>query len=405
MVMNMERFERQDIVKKLRSQIEKNNHIIGVAAGSGLTAKYSEEGGADFILALSSGFFRQKGLSSLAAYLPFSNSNNIVMEFGVIELMPICKNTPIIFGLLASDPTINITEYMKVIKEKGFSGIINYPTIGLIDGKYRQALEEEGISYKQEVEAIQIGNKMGMFTIAFVFDKNQALQMLDAGADIICIHLGLTIGGRLGGKKVQSLQLAKKLVVEIFDEVSNKKPNLIKMVYGGPLNKPVDVQFIYDNTNIDGYIGGSAFERIPAEKMILEVTRSFKGTDNIKYEELMKKIIGTMSTSEDYIDFIKNYVNLHYRDEISLNEISDMLHLSRSYLSTLFKKEMGISFTDYLIDFRLNRALEILQNKNLPLITVAEMVGYPSYSQFSKIFKKRKGMSPREFLKSNKTTI
>lgn len=388
----------------LKKQIKTNRHIIGVAAGSGLTAKYAEEGGADFILALSSGYFRQKGLSSLAAYLPFSNSNDIVMDFGM-ELYLRTKEIPVIFGLFASDPSIDLMRYIKLIKEKGFAGINNYPTIGLIDGKYRQALEADDFSFRQEVEAIRIAHEMDLFTVAFVFDKSQALQMVEAGADVICVHLGLTTGGRLGAKHIRSLQSAKKLVSDIFAEVTKMNAQTIKMVYGGPVNKPVDVQFIYDGTNIDGYIGGSVFERIPAERMVLEVTQSFKNTNDIMYDELIQKIMGGIRSTNDYIDFIKEYVSLHFQDEVSLQEIAEILHLSRSYLSTLFKAEMGVSFTDYVIDFRLNRAIEILQEKPfLPLTTVAEMVGYPNYAQFSKIFKKRKGESPREFMKSNLKT-
>ncbi len=399
--MNVQYFEKEQIIKQLKKQIKINKHIIGVAAGSGLTAKYAEEGGADFILALSSGFFRQKGLSSLAAYLPFSNSNSTVMELGLKELLPRANKIPVVFGFMASDPSNDLETFIQKIKENGFAGINNYPTIGLIDGKYREALEEQGISYKQEVESICIANKLGLFTVAFVFDKKQAIQMIDAGADVICLHLGLTTGGKLGSKQIQSLQSVRKLTHDIFEVVTEKNPNVIKMVYGGPVNKPVDVQFIYDGTNIDGYIGGSVFERIPTEQVVLQVTQSFKKTNDIKYEELIQKIISGFSSSDDYIDFIKRYVALHYKEELSLNEIAEILHISRSYLSTLFKKNVGISFTDYLIDFRLNRALEIFQEKNLPLTTVAELVGYSNYAQFSKIFKKRKGKSPREFIKTN----
>ena len=391
------------ITEELRKQIKINRHMIGVAAGSGLTAKYAEEGGADFILALSSGFYRQKGLSSLAAYLPSSNSNEAVMDFGLKELIP-RTTIPVIFGLMATDPTKHIEAFIRLIKERGFAGINNYPTVGLIDGIYREALEEQGITYEQEVNSISLANRLGLFTVAFVFDKDQASQMVDAGADVICLHFGLTSGGKLGAKQIQSLQAARNLAKEVFDVVKRKNPHAIKMIYGGPVNKPVDVQFIYDGVDIDGYIGGSVFERIPAEQVVLQVTESFKKTNDVKYEELIEKIIGGFHTSDDYIDFIKRYVSLHYDEDISLNELSAILHISRPYLSTLFKKSVGVSFTDYIIDFRLNRALEIYQEKKLPLTTIAELVGYPNYTQFSKIFKKRKGMSPRAYISANITT-
>lgn len=394
-------WDKKVIMKKLKNQIKTNRHLIGVAAGSGLTARYAEEGGADFILALSSGRFRQMGVSSLAGYLPYSNSNEIVMDFGLKELLPINKNIPVIFGLMATDPTIHLKNYIALIKENGFAGINNYPTIGLIDGKYRDALEEQGISYDKEIEAISIANEHNLFTVAFVFNEHQAIQMVKAGADVICVHFGLTKGGMLGARKVSSLQSAKKLAMDIFAACNEINPNIIKMVYGGPVTKPVDVQFMYDGTDIHGYIGGSVFERIPSEQTILQVTKSFKQSNEIKYEQLIQKIIDGFSTQEDYVDFVKKYISLHYNEEITLNELADILSLSRSHLSVLFKKEVGISFRDYLIDFRMNRAIEILKEKSLPLTVVSELVGYPDYAQFSKIFKKRMGMSPKQFVKTN----
>ncbi|MBY7144523.1 phosphoenolpyruvate hydrolase family protein [Virgibacillus sp. NKC19-3] len=387
--------DKQHILGQFQKQIKKQLHLIGVAAGSGLTAKYAESGGADFILALSSGIFRQKGISSLAGYLPIASSNQVVMEFASKELLPTMKHIPIIFGLSATDPGIDLEDYIKDIKARGFAGVNNYPTIGLIGGQFREALEEEGITYAMEVEAIRLANKEGLFTVAFVFNEQQAIDMLDAGADVICIHLGLTTGGVLGGKQIKSLQWAKRTVMEISQMCKSRNPYVITMVYGGPLNQPQDVQFIYDRTMVDGYIGGSAIERIPAEQLIAEVTQSFKTTNDVKHNELIQKIINGVHTQEDYIDFIQKYISLHYGEDISLNDLTEILNVSRSYLSTLFKEKVGVSFTDYLIDFRLNRAIEIIHEKKLPLKIVADMVGYPNYAQFSKIFKKRKGKSPK----------
>ncbi|MBY6273256.1 MAG: AraC family transcriptional regulator, partial [Bacillaceae bacterium] len=222
-----------------------------------------------------------------------------------------------------------------------------------------------------------------------------------AGADVICVHFGLTKGGMLGAKYVQTLQSAKNLATEIFEECQKINPNIIKMIYGGPVSKPVDVQFMYNGTDIHGYIGGSVFERIPSEQAILHVTQSFKQTNDIKYEQLIQRIIDGFNTQKEYIDFVKKYISLHYNEEITLHELAGMLGLSRPYLSLLFKTEVGISFRDYLIDYRINRAIEILKEKKVPLTIVSEMVGYPDYAQFSKIFKKRTGMSPKEYVKTN----
>lgn len=389
--------DKQRILGQLQKQLKQHRHLIGVAAGSGLTAKYAENGSADFILALSSGIFRQKGISSLAGYLPVTSSNQVVMEFAFKELLPAMKHIPIIFGLSATDPGIGLEAYIKDIKARGFAGINNYPTMGLIDGQFREALEEEGMTYDLEVEAIRLANKEGLFTVAFVFNEQQAADMLEAGADVICIHLGLTTGGVLGGKQIKSLQSAKRAVMEIAQMCKSRKPDIITMVYGGPLNQPEDVQFIYDGTEIDGYIGGSAIERIPAEQLISEVTQSFKTTNDVKYNELIQKIINGVHTQDDYIDFIQKYISLHYSKDISLNDLAEILNISRPYLSTLFKEKMGVTFTDYLIDFRLNRAIEIIHEKKLPLKIMADMVGYPNYAQFSRIFKKRKGKSPNNY--------
>ena len=167
----------QQILENLHREISVNQHILGVAIGSGLTAKYAVEGGADFLLVLNSGKFRQLGRSSFAGFLPYENSNGLVMEFGSREIMPLVKGIPIIFGLHATDPLINLETYIDYIESMGFDGINNYPSVGLIDGQFREALEESGISYQTEVDAIRIAHEKGLFTVAFVFDEQQAIQM------------------------------------------------------------------------------------------------------------------------------------------------------------------------------------------------------------------------------------
>ncbi|MFC9539973.1 phosphoenolpyruvate hydrolase family protein [Lysinibacillus sp. NPDC056959] len=392
--------QKYEIKNYMNKQINKNRYILGVAAGSGMTAKYAEQGGADFILALNSGRFRLMGVSSLAGFLPYANSNDVVMGFACKEIIPTIKKIPVCFGLCATDPTIELDSYIDLIQKKGFAGINNYPSIGLIDGLFREALEEQGITYEKEIEAIRIASEKGLFTVAFVFNEEQAISMVEAGADIICVHLGLTNGGSLGAKKILSLHAAKRMAVTIFNRCNELNPNIINMIYGGPVNKPIDVQYMYDDTTIMGYIGGSVFERIPNEQALIHITKSFKQTNDFQLDELISKITDGLESQDDYINFTKKYISLHYMDEISLNEVAEILSLSRSYLSTLFKKEMGISFTEYLINFRLNRAIEILKFEKIPLNNIAEMVGYPDYTQFSKIFKKYKGVSPKNYLTS-----
>ncbi|MHC8517861.1 phosphoenolpyruvate hydrolase family protein [Sporosarcina sp. ITBMC105] len=391
----MDKFE---IMERLRKQCRNNEKVIGVAAGNGMTAKYAQQGGADFILALSAGRFRQMGVSSLAGFLSYANSNELVMTFATKELVPLIHDIPVCFGLCATDPTISLDSFIDDIQSKGFAGINNFPSVGLFDGQFGEALAEQGMSYALEVEAIRLASAKGLFTVAFVFTPQQAEAMIQAGADVICVHLGLTQGGDVGAKNILSLQSAKRLANQIFARCDELNSTVVKMIYGGPVNKPIDVQFMYDGTSTMGYIGGSVFERIPTEQMLLHIMKSFKETTNFHYDDLLANVMGGIDAHVDYIDFMKNYVRLNYMEEITLQEVAKILRLSRSYVSTLFKKEVGLSFSQYVIEFRLNRAIELMQVSGLPLNRIAEMVGYLNYPQFSKIFKKHKGLSPSELL-------
>lgn len=388
---------REKIIKNLNLQIKINSHIIGVATGSGVTAKYAQNGGTDLLLTLNSGKFRQMGRSSLAGLLPFSNSNDMVMEFASKEVIPLIKDIPVIFGLNATDPTQKLDEYIELIKCKGFSGINNYPTVGIIDGKFREALEENGCSYKLEVEAIRIAHKKNLFTIAFVFNEEQTKEMLEAGADIICVHLGLTEGGILGAKKMLSLEAAKEKAKVIFDLCNEIRPDVIKMIYGGPVKTPIDIQYMYNNCDVMGYIGGSAFERIPSEKSITNITREFKHSGNLDKDDLLNKMLDGITKHYDYVEFIKEYVAKNYMNDISFVELSMVAHISRTHLSYLFKKEVGCSFPEYLVKFRINKAAEIIKKENIRLVDVAELVGYNDYAHFSKMFKKYMGKSPKKY--------
>ncbi|NFR86533.1 MULTISPECIES: phosphoenolpyruvate hydrolase family protein [unclassified Clostridium] len=391
---------REEIIKNLNLQIKINSHIIGVATGAGVTAKYAQRGGADLVLTLNSGRFRQMGRSSLAGILPFANSNDMVMEFALREVVSLIKDIPVIFGLNATDPTIDLEEYIDDIKNKGFSGINNYPTVGIIDGIFGELLEEEGCSYKLEVEAIKIAHKKNLFTIAFVFSKEQAKDMLDAGADIICVHLGLTGGGMLGAKKILSLEAAKEKAKLIFDLCDKIRPNVIKMIYGGPIKTPVDVQYMYNNCNTMGYIGGSAFERIPTEKYITNITREFKYSGNLEKDDFLNKMLDGITKHYDYVEFVKEYVSKNYMNNISFLELAMVANISRTHLSSLFKKEVGCSFPQYLVKFRMNKATEIIKKENIQLSEVAELVGYDDYAHFSKMFKKYIGKSPKIYRES-----
>lgn len=386
---------REVFLEKLRREIEAENHLIAVASGTGLTAKYAIQGGADFLLALNSGIFRGMGRGSLGGLLPYANSNDMVYEFGIRELIPLVGDFPVVFGLNATDPTRDMAAYLDEIRQSGFIGINNYPTIGLIDGKFREALEENGSAFEHEVEVFRMAHERGMVTVAFVFDENQAGAMLDAGTDILCVHLGLTQGGMLGAAKALSLVASKDRIEAIYALCDQQRPDVIKMLYGGPVKTPVDVQYMYQNTSAHGYIGGSAFDRIPTEKSLMNITKAFKTTDDIDESDLMSKMLNGITKYYDYTGFIKEYVKENYMNEISFLDLAKVCHVSRSHLSALFKKEVGCSFPEYLVNFRIHKAAKLLKEENLRVSEVAELVGYQDVAHFSKIFKKYMGVSPK----------
>ena len=396
---------RKEILKRLWAQINVNGHIIGTVAGSGMTATYEVMGGADFLLALSAGRFRIMGRSSFTSYLCYGESNEIVMNMGCNELLPIIQDTPVLFGLFANDPMIHLYDYIQEIRDSGFSGVVNYPTMGLIDGQFGEALQEEGNTYEREVEAIRLAHYFDLFTVAFVVSGEQARQMTEAGADIICAHLGLTKGGFLGAKKYISINDARKISDEIFDACDSVRDDVIKMIYAGPANTPLDMQYMYQNTKCQGYIGGSTFDRIPTERAILNTTRAFKSYGDFDANNPMMRMLDGNWNSGEYVEFVKKYVEEHYMNEIQLRDLAAVAHVSGSYLSVKFKKEVGCSFTEYLVRFRINKAKELFEHRFTSCKEVASMVGYADYTQFSNIFKKYTGKAPTEYVRQYKGQI
>lgn len=385
-------------------QLCEGGHLVGVAAGSGMTAKYAVMGGCDFLLALSSGRYRNMGLSSMAGFMSFANSNDLVMDYACREILRSVGSTPVFFGYNATDPSKQMYDYIKYIKQCGFAGINNYPTVGMIDGDFCRALELDGISYRQEVEAIHFAHYCGLITLAFVFNAEQADAMTKAGADMICAHFGLTYGGYLGAKKILTLERARQTAEEIFAAVDAVNPHVIKLVYGGPIKTPLDAQYMYRSSRCQGFIGGSAFERIPIENAILDVTRSFKDNSPVVPKTKLEKIMFSDPGHYNYIDFVKEYINENYMEEITLGELAQAIHLSSSYLSSLFKKEVGCSFQRYLLSTRMERARGLIRSGSCSLLHVAQSVGYKDYAQFSKMYKKYYGFSPRSDLPNRKQT-
>lgn len=395
--------DKEYILKLLRAQININGHIIAAVVGSGMTAKYVSMGGADILLALSAGKYRIMGRSSYASYFCYGNSNEQVMEMGKRELLPIIKDVPLLFGLFSNDPDIHLYEYLKEIKKNGFSGIVNFPTLALIDGKFREALEEEDNTYDREVEAIRLANYLDLFTMAFVTNEEEAHKMLKAGADVLCVHLGLTRGGFLGAKKYISLDEARKLADRIFAICETVNPKAIRMIYAGPASTPIDMQYMYQNTKCQGYAGGSTFDRIPTERAILNTTKAFKSYDgNFDPSNPLAKLINGEWNTKNVVEFVREYIGRHYMEDVQLSSLSLVVHISPSYLSTRFRKETGISFTEYLVRFRMNKAKELFRDSSLMCREVALQVGYTDYAQFSKMFKKYTGCSPIDWKMSLK---
>ncbi|MCF2707466.1 phosphoenolpyruvate hydrolase family protein [Arcanobacterium haemolyticum] len=387
--------DREKVLARLRAQAHGEGYLIGAAIGSGLTAKFAKMAHIDMILALSAGRYRQAGRGSYASYLCYGDSNMIVEEFGSREILPMIDDTPVFFGLSASDPNIHLPDYISHIAELGYSGVVNYPTLSLIDGNFRRALESEGTSYDDEVAAIRLAHDNGLLSLAFVTNADEARMMVDAGADILCAHLGLTRGGYLGGRQQLSLTRAADLITAIFDACDDA--DVIRMVYSGPAATPEDMRYLYAHTSCQGYIGGSVFDRIPSENAILQAALEFKSGGDKIIENLMRRLHGRRMTSSDHVDFIKQYISENYSLDIHLTDIASILHISHSRLSTIFSSEMGVTFTEYLIYFRLDIAKDLLRETDHSIKQIAASVGYRDPVQFSKTFKKKNGMSPREY--------
>ncbi|WP_018924549.1 phosphoenolpyruvate hydrolase family protein [Salsuginibacillus kocurii] len=305
-----------EIIKQLNESINDNKPIIGAAVGSGLSAKQAHEGGADFILALNAGRFRASGVSSLACMMPFANGNETVFQFGSKEILPRIQDIPVIFGACATDPTKSQETLLSTIVRHGFQGVNNFPSVGVVDGIFREALEEEGLGYQAEVDLMEKAVQRGLFTIAFTFDEEQARQMAAVNVDVICVNLGWTVGGDLGVTQSTSINESLDLINRIFQAAQDVNPNVFPMVYGGPINEAEQAGYIYENTQAVGYIGGSSFERIPAEASIKEVTNEFKNYSKLEEEneslkaELVKKkgfdeIVGQSRSMQELYDVVR----------------------------------------------------------------------------------------------------
>ncbi len=272
----MPRFERKALMEKFQDMKRRRIPIVGGGAGTGLSAKCEEAGGIDLIVIYNSGRYRMAGRGSLSGLLAYGNANEIVMEMAR-EVLPVTKNTPVLAGVNGTDPFCIFDKFLDDLKAVGFSGIQNFPTVGLIDGTFRANLEETGHSYGQEVDLIRLANSKDMLTTPYVFNAGEAEAMAKAGADIIVCHLGLTTGGSIGSKTALKLADCPALVNEWSEAALKVNKDAIVLVHGGPVSMPEDAAFILNNTkNCHGFYGASSMERLPTEVALTEQTRKFK---------------------------------------------------------------------------------------------------------------------------------
>ena len=272
----MARIARQDILKKLHAQVRRGEPIVGGGAGTGLSAKCEEAGGIDLIVIYNSGRYRMAGRGSLAGLMAYGNANEIVLDMAR-EVLPVVKRTPVLAGVNGTDPFLITGHFLKQLSELGFSGIQNFPTVGLFDGTIRAQLEETGMGYGLEVEVIRAAREMDLLTTPYVFSEQNARDMAGAGADIIVCHLGLTTGGAIGAHSALGLKDTIPLIESWADAARSVNPDVLVLCHGGPIATPEDAAYVLGKSKgCNGFYGASSMERLPTEVALTETTRKFK---------------------------------------------------------------------------------------------------------------------------------
>jgi len=266
---------RTDILKRFRRKIAEGQPIIGGGAGTGISAKFEEAGGIDLIVIYNSGRFRMAGHGSLAGLMPYGDANAIVLEMAA-EVLPVVKHTPVLAGVCGTDPMRIMERFLAEVKAAGFAGVQNFPTVGLIDGSFRANLEETGMGYDREVVMIHLARHLDLLTTPYVFDRDGAVQMTEAGADVLVAHMGLTTSGSIGAKTARTLEQCVPAIDAIAEAAKGVRDDVIVLCHGGPIAEPDDAQYILDRCQaVDGFYGASSLERLPTERAIQEQTRRF----------------------------------------------------------------------------------------------------------------------------------
>jgi predicted TIM-barrel enzyme len=272
------RFTRHEVLRRLQVQIAEGRPIVGAGAGTGISAKFAEAGGADLIVIYNSGRFRMAGHGSLAGTLAYGDANAIVKEMGEREVLPVVKDTPVIAGVMGTDPTRQMEHLLSELDALGFSGINNFPTVGLIDGRFRMELEHTGMGFGKEVDMIRAAVEHGFYTCVYVFNPDEAAAMAQAGANTVIAHLGLTVGGSIGLAEADALRLDQvpDVVQTIGDAAKRIKSDSILLCHGGPIATPRDAAYVLGRCDAVGFVGASSMERLPVESAIANTVQAFK---------------------------------------------------------------------------------------------------------------------------------
>lgn len=266
---------RSEILARFRQKIAEGKPIIGGGAGTGISAKFEEAGGIDLIIIYNSGRFRMAGHGSLAGLLPFGDANAIVMDMAR-EVLPVVKKTPVLAGVCGTDPMRRMAYFLREIKEVGFAGVQNFPTVGLFDGTLRVNLEETGFGYDREVEMIRLARQIDLLTTPYVFTTQEAVAMAQAGADILVAHMGLTTSGSIGARTAKTLDQCVELITAMAEAARRVRPDILLLCHGGPIAEPEDAAYVLQRCPaVDGFYGASSMERLPTERAIREQTERF----------------------------------------------------------------------------------------------------------------------------------
>jgi predicted TIM-barrel enzyme len=270
-------YTRLEVVDRLKATLAKGEPIIAAGAGTGISAKFIEKGGADLIIIYNSGRFRMSGHGSTCGLMAYGDANAVAMEIGEYEVLPTVKEIPVICGVHATDPRRRMWHWLGKVKDMGFSGVNNFPTHTIVDGHFRQVLEETGMSVQKEFEMVGLAHRMDLFSVVYVATPDEAVEMAKQGADAIIAHVGTTVGGSIGVvNAVVDWDFTVKRTQEIIDAAKSVRKDVFTLTHGGPINTPKDVEFILSKTSADGFVGASSLERMGVEDSLTNLTREFK---------------------------------------------------------------------------------------------------------------------------------